>query len=100
MFSEVGHLNLGGFLIPFGSLWESRFDTFGEQVGFGSSKTGVLKKHQKLMKKGHASTVRYWLCAPKRDPRIQQLEAGKPRVLRLLSLAGISKKLTSKMQDF
>ena len=93
-------LNLDVFLSPFGSLLESLFDTFGEKVAFGSSKTGVLKKHRKLMKTGHASTANFWLCAPKRDPRIQQLEAGKPRVLRLLSLAEISKKLTSKVQDF
>jgi len=69
---------LGGFWSPFASLLESVFDTFGEKVGFGSSKTGVLKKHRKLMKTGHAGTANFWLCAPKRDPRIQQLEAGNP----------------------
>ena len=57
--------NLEVFWYPFGSLLESLFDTFGKQVGFGTSKTGVSKKHQKLMRKGHASTTVIWWPAPK-----------------------------------
>jgi hypothetical protein len=69
-FERSDIIHLGGFWPPFGSLLESLFYTFCKNVIFGSSKTGIQKKHWK------------WLWALKENLRSYQLEAGRPRGLR------------------
>jgi len=88
-FERSDILNLGGFWSPFGSLLEALFDTFGKKVGFGSSKTGLQTK-ERMMQKGHVSNFRCWLWIPKRV----EARSG----AQMLSLAKMSKKLTSKVQ--
>ena len=50
------------------------------------------------MNTGHAGNLVFWSRALKEKLNSRQLEAGRPRVLRVLGGAKISKRLTSKVQ--
>ena len=86
-------------MLPFGSLLESLFDTVCRHVGFVSSKTGVQKTHQTIMKKSDAVAARDWSVSPLKSGS-QKLPSGgwEAQGAQMLSLAKISKKLTSKVQ--